>query len=192
MLNRLLLAYLRARARRAFSEEPLDFWQELGKVRTVLVAVPAMAGQPKALARVLNRLVQLFGPGQIRFLVRQGRNLPGEVEKGALWEVDPKELRFKRFPTHRLWQRVHTLRAEAFIDLHEEFDLLSAALAVASGARVRLCFAHEQRDPFFNLQVRTSPGLAPAKRYEKLIALLESCRTTRQEAPAGSAAAAQR
>ncbi|MDZ7391458.1 MAG: hypothetical protein ONB25_00960 [candidate division KSB1 bacterium] len=184
MLDKLLFAYLQARAKRLLSDEPQDFWHELGRVKTVLVALPNLPEETKALTRTVERIVELFGVSHVRFLSRQGQSLPKGIEETALWEVNPNELRFKRFPNRRLWQKIHALRADAFVDLHMEFDLPSAAMAVASGARVRLCFAHERRDPFFNLQVRTSPELSPAKRFDRLITLLESCRGSGDSASA--------
>ncbi len=176
MLTKLLLRYLRFLARRRAPEEPIYFWEELSKIKNALIALPSSAEEVKALDRLVERLTQFLAPGQVAFIALQGQALPRGVAPAQVIEVRPESLRFGRFPKQSLRAQVRARHADAFIDLHGDFDLVGAALAVASGARIRMCLAHEERDPFFNLQVRTSPSAAPAKRYQRLLALLEASR----------------
>jgi len=189
MLTKLLLKYLRVLARHSVPEEPMHFWEEIGRAKRVLVALPSSPDEVNALKRVVGRLVRVFTPGDIAFIALQGQQLPSEVEQSQTIQVSPDALRFKRFPRQGLRAQVKARHADAFIDLHCDFDLMSAALAVASGARVRICLAHEQREPFFNLEVRTAVTAPPARRYERLVKLLESWRAAKEPAtlpPAGT------
>lgn len=182
MLTKLLLRYLRFLARHSAPEEPMYFWDELAKVKTALIALPSSLEEIKALDRRLERLIKLFAPGEVAFIALQGQSLPRSVGLGQVIEVRPESLRFGRFPRQSLRAQVKARHTDAFIDLHCDFDLVSATLAVASGARIRMCLAHEERDPFFNLQVRTSRSAAPAKRYQRLLALLEASRVANHPA----------
>ncbi|MCR4439535.1 MAG: hypothetical protein QHJ34_13410 [bacterium] len=179
MLTKLLLAYLRFLARRSVAEEPIQFWDELRQATKATVALPCSPEDLKALRRVVGRLSQLFAPENLCFVVRQGELPPPGLIQGRLIEVGPDMLRFGHLPTARLRQRLRAQHVDAFIDLHHEFDLLSAALAVASGARIRVCLAHRLREPFYNLEVRTAAGVSPAKRYDRLLAVLEAARASK-------------
>lgn len=176
MLTKVLLTYLRFLARRGVAEEPIQFWDELREAKTAIVALGWSPDELKALRRVVSRLSQLFAPENLCFVARQGDSLPPGFIQGRLIEVGPEMLRFGRFPTARLRQQIRAQHVDAFIDLHRDFDLLSAALAVASGARIRVCFAHQLRDPFYNLEVRTGADVSPARRYDRLLAVVEAAR----------------
>ena len=93
-------------------------------------------------------------------------------QKCEIIRIDPQDVNRLSLPTTSLLHRVITRQYDVAIDLNLDFVLHTAYICKASRAKVRVGFAHDVSDVFFNVQFLLNMQRTPRVLYEKFAACL--------------------
>ncbi len=155
------------------TEEPISFTRAITEARHALVVLPLGTLELPPLVPVLEVLREKFQDKHITVVtVMHSVELMRTLPQGRFVRLDPTELSPFFLPRASMLQRMPRPAYDLAIDLNLDFKLPSGYICRESNARVRVGFAGEQSDLFYNFQFQTTavPG---KQRYQQLAAYLE-------------------
>ncbi len=158
-------------------DEPtvVDVPANLAAAKSIMVCAPRDPHAVAATSEFVRALRQVL-PAASLLLVWQPANA-GDLDASAADDVltiAAKDIGWHGLPKRWVVEQVDTSSFDLALDLSIDFDLVNAHLCRKSRAPLRACLFHPHRDPFFNLQVRTSSSMSIDNRYRALLRCLES------------------
>jgi hypothetical protein len=160
------LAFARYRDR----ADIIDVGEYLSKIATALILPPEHPEAFKAATQLLDDLRQRFT--QTQFYLLTPKALVDTLslnEQVRIISYDPTEIGFHGLPKDTLQQAIRSRHFDMVIDLNLEFNLIATFLCRVSEAKLRICLAHPERDPFYNFQLRVTDGNRVAEKYQSLL-----------------------
>jgi hypothetical protein len=109
------------------------------------------------------------------------------LERTDLVVVSSEDINWLGLPKKPVLLQLFVEDYDLAIDLSIEFDLVNAHLCRRSRAALRACLHHPQRDPFFNLQVRTPASMATEEKYHAVLRCLRTLLPHPQTGPVAEA-----
>ncbi len=155
------------------AEEPLSFTHAVTEARHALLVLPLQSLELVPIAPVLEVLREKFQDKHITVVTAMHSvELMHLLPQGRFVRIDPTEISPFFLPRRSMLQRMPRPAYDLAIDLNLDFKLPSGYICRESNARVRLGFAGEQSDLFYNFLIQTTavPG---KQRYKQLAAYLE-------------------
>jgi len=162
-------AYL-AYARRRDRNDIIDVGEYLSKITTALILPPDQLESFKSAVCIIDGLRQHFT--QTQFYLLTPKTCAGAVsldERVRLISYDVDEIGFHGLPKDKLQQAIRSRHFDMVIDLNLDFNLIATFLCRTSEARLRICFVHPARDPFYNFQIRALDGNSLEQKYQSLV-----------------------
>ena len=153
----------------------LSFPETFARSRRALVVFPEAPADVDAAAAVVRHLATYYGEGAIVVVVRQDlRAALATVPAVRLLSYDPKvDVNSWFIPRKEFLRRTRTTSYDVAFDLNVPLDLTGAFLCKASSAPLRVSFAKEQGDRFYNLQVHPRSMPAGPTAYRGFLRCLE-------------------
>lgn len=162
-------AYL-AYARRRDNADVIDVGGYLSRIATALILPPEQPENFKTATRLLNGLRQHFAQTQFYLLTpKTCTTLLALDEQVRIISYDIDEIGFHGLPKDKLQQAIRSRHFDMVIDLNLDFNLIATFLCRVSEAKLRICFVHPTRDPFYNFQMRTIDSSSLEQKYQSLI-----------------------
>lgn len=157
----------------------LDVAPALRQVMRLLICLPAEASDADAALAVIPGLAACLRARMITIVA-------GEASTAAcaalrlpvrVLTIGPEDGRWSGLPAARFVDRVKQEGVDAAIDLNPRLNLLTAALCVRTGARVRIGLQDRDSEPFFNIQLVVPPddpsGLSHRPFFLRLLRTVE-------------------
>jgi len=152
----------------------LEFTDAVRRSKRALVVLPGAAKDPSSLQWVIRYLVDRFAEGPLVIVVRQ--ELSSWLTSDKRYEVlSYGEADVGRWftPGSGLLRKVKKSTFDIALDLNPEFDLFSAFVCRESRAPVRVGFAKENADIFYNMQIQVDKASGVAGAYRSLLRCME-------------------
>ncbi len=149
------------------------FSSALSRSRRALVILPERPIDPSMLTQILGYLGNRFPSGSTVFIVREDlkSTLPASIAD-QVQTYSAEDLTSLFTPRSALLRKFKSSTFDVAFDLNREFSLTSAFLCKASSAPLRVSFAKENADTFYNLQVQTH-GTGTTSAYSNLLKCLD-------------------
>jgi hypothetical protein len=162
-------AYL-AYARRRDRNDVYDVGEYLSKIATALILPPEQPEHFKTAIRILDDLRQNFAQTQFYLLTPKAcTEMVSLDERIRLISYESEEIGFHGLPKDTLQQAIRSRHFDMVIDLNLDFNLIATFLCRTSEAKLRICFVHPARDPFYNFQIRALDSNSHAQKYQSLV-----------------------
>ncbi len=162
-------AYL-AYARRRDRTDVIDVGDYLSRIATALILPPEQPEPFKAATRILDGLRQNFAQTQFYLLTPKScANMVALDEQVRLISYDVDEIGFHGLPKDKLQEAIRSRHFDMVIDLNFDFNLIATFLCRTSEAKLRICFVHPARDPFYNFQMRAIDSNSLEQKYQSLV-----------------------
>jgi ADP-heptose:LPS heptosyltransferase len=162
-------AYL-AYARRRDRSDIIDVGEYLSKISTALILPPDNPEHFKIATRILDGLRQNFAQTHFYLLTPKAcSEFVALDERVRLISYDLDQIGFHGLPKDQLQQAIRSRHFDMVIDLNLEFNLIATFLCRASEAKLRICFVHPSRDPFYNFQMRAIDSSPLEQKYQSLV-----------------------
>ncbi|MDZ7290355.1 MAG: hypothetical protein ONB44_11995 [candidate division KSB1 bacterium] len=162
-------AYL-AYARHRDHTDIIDVGEYLSKIATTLILPPEQPEHFKAAIGILDGLRQIFAQTQFYLLTpKTCTDMVSLDEHVRVISYDASEIGFHGLPKDKLQQAIRSRHFDMVIDLNLEFSLVATFLCRASEAKLRICFVHPARDPFYNFQIRALDSNTLEQKYQSLV-----------------------
>lgn len=141
--------------------EVINFGELDHRMGSGLILLPANLEEIEIILNKLDDLSRCFPDASFTYVIRDthSANLPEPVRQHTI-EINQDHLNAFGLPNKRFFKNLPQAKFDFLIDLNRDFNLCAAYISSKSGARMRICFGHPQRDPFYNFQV-FSPGELP-------------------------------
>lgn len=162
-------AYL-AYARRRDRTDIIDVGEYLSRIATALILPPEQPEHFKAATRILEGLRQNFAQTQFYLLTpKTCANMVALDEHVRIISYDADEIGFHGLPKDKLQQAIRSRHFDMVIDLNFDFNMIATFLCRTSEAKLRICFVHPSRDPFYNFQMRAIDSNSLEQKYQSLV-----------------------
>jgi hypothetical protein len=162
-------AYL-AYARRRDRNDIIDVGGYLSKITTALILPPEQPEHFKTATRILDGLRQNFAQTHFYLLTpKPCAALVSLDDRVRVIAYDLDQIGFYGLPKDDLQQEIRSRHFDMVIDLNLEFNLIATFLCRASEAKLRICFVHPSRDPFYNFQMRVIDSSSLEQKYQRLV-----------------------
>jgi ADP-heptose:LPS heptosyltransferase len=162
-------AYL-AYARRRDRNDIIDVGEYLSKIATALILPPDQPEHFKTAIRIIDDLRQNFAQTQFYLLTPKAcAEMVSLDERVRLISYNIDEIGFHGLPKDTLQQAIRSRHFDMVIDLNLDFNLIATFLCRTSEAKLRICFVHPARDPFYNFQMRAIDSNSLEQKYQSLI-----------------------
>ncbi len=174
-MEKLAIAFLKMTTRFSKNRPVIDIFGTLAEAKSVLVFMPKKLEDFGIARKLMSKLVEDFAPARLIFVMKpQYRSLlNGEQNYGIIF-VSERDVNFWGLPKKEIRKKVLATASDIAIDLNNDFDLPSTYLCLISRAPLKICFDHEQREPFYNFYFRTPADISLNSKYKKLIHYLKS------------------
>jgi hypothetical protein len=152
----------------------MNFTDVLTRSRRALVILPESSLDGESVSTLFRYLLRKFSSEGMTVLIRDDQLF-------ALASTPPlKTLTYSKHdinvwfvPRRHLLQRIDTNMFDVAFDLNIGFSLPSAFLCKASNAQLRVSFAKQEGDRFYNFQVRTKGATSNTQKYRSLLKCLD-------------------
>jgi hypothetical protein len=152
----------------------MNFTDVLTRSRRALVILPESVLDSESISTLFRYLLRKFSPEGMEVLIRHDhlfsmastpplKTLTYSNEDINTWFV----------PRKNLLQRIESHSYDVALDLNIGLSLTSAFLCKASKAPLRVSFAKQSGDQFYNFQVKTKGGNGTPRTYRNLIKCLD-------------------
>ncbi len=156
--KRIGMSYTRFHFRRK-REAPMQFTDILSRSRRALVIFPETVLDSESSQTLPRYFLRKFAPGSVLFVIRQdllSSIAAGPTAKIAIYSESDVNTWF--IPRDTLLRKVKTSTFDVVVDLNLELALPSAFVCRETDAPLRIGFAKESGDAFYNFQVQPRYG----------------------------------
>jgi ADP-heptose:LPS heptosyltransferase len=155
-------------------DEVMSFSNAISTSKTVLLILPLNTHDMQPVSMVIEFFKRRFRSEDIT-VVSTGHpiDILRALPRSQFIHIVQGEIGFLFMPRKELMRRIKGRPHDLAIDLNLDFLLPSGYICKASGARVRIGFADQRADIFYNLQVKADPTLARKQVYTRLATCLE-------------------
>lgn len=178
-MENITIPFLKIAAQLRKSKHVVDVFSTLLEARSILVFMPDKLEDFGIARKYIVKLLNDFPKAEFQFVVRKSYHsfLNGDKNYGTIF-VAPKDVNFFGLPKKGLKQKILSTKYDIAIDLNDDFHLLSTYLCQRSRASLKICFDHNDREPFYNFYFRTRLNESLENKYKKLMKYLTSCVTS--------------
>ncbi|MGB2870102.1 MAG: hypothetical protein WBD36_16765 [Bacteroidota bacterium] len=155
-------------------DEAIRFTEAVSRARRALVLFPESALDWESTQTVLKYLSRRFASGSMLLLVRDDlkANVGGaQAVKTVTYTLQDVNTWF--VPRGQLLRKMKTSTFDIAVDLNFGLALPSAFLCRQSNAPLRVSFAKEQGDQFYNFQIQTRATSSNPTAYRSLLRCLD-------------------
>jgi hypothetical protein len=157
-------------ARYKDSADVIDVGEYLSRIATALILPPESPEDFKSATALLDDLRQRFAQTQFYLLTpKVFSDMVSLDEQVRIISYDATEIGFHGLPKDTLQQAIRSRHFDMVIDLNLEFNLIATFLCRVSEAKLRICLAHPDREPFYNFQVRAIDSNSVQDKYQSLL-----------------------
>lgn len=159
---------------RKFEDIQFDFTDAVRRAKRALVILPGTAKDPASVQWVVRYLVDRFAAGSLIIVARQ--DLASWLTPDTRYEI----LSYGRddigrwfTPGSGLLRKLKKSTFDVAVDLNPDFDLFSAFVCRASLAPLRVGFAKDNADVFYNFQIQVGKSSGIAGAYRSFLRCME-------------------
>ena len=174
-MEKITIPFLKISARLRKSNHVVDVIGTLAGAQSILVFMPDNLEDFGIARKYISKLTDDFSGAQFHLVMRQSYRslLNGAMDYGTIF-VSDRDVNFWGLPKKQLKQKILATKYDIVIDLNNEFYLPGTYLCLKSRASLKICFDHENREPFYNFYYRTQANESLDNKYQKLIQYLRS------------------
>ena len=175
LIEKLITPLLRINARLKIGKNAINFFDVIAEARSILIVMPTKLEDFGIARNYLAEIKGIFPNARILLILRdQYRNLLNNSNEYGTIFVTHRNINFLGMPKKELLQKVSAANYDIAIDLNHNFHLLSTYLVLKSGAVLRVCLGHREREPYYNFSFRYSVGEQLDVMYRKLFKYLNA------------------
>lgn len=159
---------------RGNKDRVIRFTDSMARSRTALILLPKELPDASAVRWILRYLKDRYQDGKL--VVFAKNTMASQIEGDLAQEIltyDDHDLNLWFIPRARLRHILKKSTFDVAIDLSTDFELPNAFLCRESQALLRVSFAKERGDGFYNFQVQTNSKENVTVAYRNLIKCLE-------------------
>jgi hypothetical protein len=152
----------------------MNFTDALTRSRRALVIFPDSPLDSDSASTLLRYLLRKFTPEGIMMLIRDDHL--GVFTSTPTWKTvtySRDDINRWFVPRRELLQKMETNTYDVALDLNLNLSLPSAFLCKASNAPLRVSFAKQDGDQFYNFQVQTKKSAGFSHSYRSLLKCLD-------------------
>jgi len=147
-----------------------DFFRN---ARAILIALPVGYDDAVLAGKALSMLHERMLPMKITVIHSSTRATPLSIlPRSEVVRIDPADINRFLLPRRPLLQRILPQSYDVAVDLNLDFVLHTAYICKATRAGVRVGFARNGADSFFNVQIDVDRHRAPEVLYERVATFL--------------------
>ncbi len=151
----------------------INFFDRLASVRSIIVYLPEEKKYFDAVVGEMDRLKKIYPIASITLLYHRNNMIPTAFSgRFTLVEWSSEDANGYGAPRVELKRKLFRSPCDMIIDLNPEYHFFFACLSQASGAPIRIGFAHPQGDDFYNLVFRPKSLQDLAKATSSLLKYL--------------------
>jgi ADP-heptose:LPS heptosyltransferase len=175
--TRLRVGMIYARFHFRRSKDPvLRFTEAISRARRALVILPDATKDITSIQWIVRNLAERFSSGSLTVVANPDQMQWIKNDGGSRYQIlsyDPRDISTWFVPRQELLGRVKRSTFDVAFDLNVGFVLHSAFLCRESKAPLRVSFAKNHADEFYNFQVNTIATNSLAVAYRNLVRCME-------------------
>lgn len=174
-LEKIITPFLKFLAKFRIKPIVVNVFATLAEARTILILMPDELDDFGIALKHLVSVQKIFLNARIVLVLRDSyKNLVPDSSKYGMIIVAPKDVNLLGLPKKELVAELMASNYDIAIDLNYRFHLLSTYLCQKSGASLRICLEHSEREPFYNFSIRSSNTDKLEKKYQNLFKYLSA------------------
>lgn len=165
-----------ARFRFRKTEDPvMSFTEAVSTARRAMLIMPLRKREFLPTVLVIDFLKRQFREENLTILSDDhGREAVRMLPRSHFIHLLNDEISPLFLPRHPLLYRVQERRCDLVVDLNLDFLLPSAYICKESNARVRIGFARQHAETFYNFMIQPDPRLERKHLYDRMAAFLHN------------------
>jgi ADP-heptose:LPS heptosyltransferase len=154
-------------------DKVLTFTDAVKRARSVMVILPSERTHSELLRPLMQFIQSRFWGGNLTIIVpEEARPVERQLPRCDVIHLRQDDIGSFALPKKSIIHRIQQNEYDLVLDLNLEFFLPAAYLCKASRSRLRVGFATEYADTFFNFQIKTDATRNVKKVYERFAACL--------------------
>ncbi|HTR80317.1 MAG TPA: hypothetical protein VMM58_01725 [Bacteroidota bacterium] len=147
-----------------------EFTRVYSDAHTALVIVPENSEHRALAIPLLTSLQNKFRGNKMTIVIYDSfRDLSSSLAHCEVFPMTKSNIGFFYLPKKKAVQRLSRQRFDVVFDLNIPMVLPAAYLCRSVNARLKVGFAKEDGDKFYNFQLKTSYPLSPQRSFEQLL-----------------------
>ncbi len=174
-MEKIIISFLIVTTKFRKSDYVVDVFSTLAEAHSILLFMPDKLEDFGVARKFIEKLMDDFSNAKFQLVMRVGYGslLNGDKKYGTIF-VSDKDVNFWGLPKKELVRKIIAAEYDIVIDLNDDFHLLSTYLCLKSRAKLKICFDHENREPFYNFFFRARENTTLNTKYKKLIQYLKN------------------
>lgn len=153
--------------------KPMSFSNTFTNAKTALVIIPESAEQRTVVAQMIILLQNKFQGNRLTLVVNDGhRNFSNTINRSNVTTIKNEHLNYFFLPKKSELATVLSQKFDLVLDLNFSLVPSAAYLCRAINAPVKVGFAQEHADAYYNFQFNAAPNRNAKMRYEQLFRTL--------------------
>jgi ADP-heptose:LPS heptosyltransferase len=175
-MKNLVIAFLKLQAKFIKRNRIVDVFGTFDDAQAMLILMPDILEDFGIARKFIRTLTESFSKAKLHFVMRSSFKslLDSNLNYGTIFVADRDE-NYMGLPKKDLKQRILATKFDIAIDLNNDFHLLSTYLCQISGAKLRICFDNNDREPFYNFYFRSQTHKNLEDKYKRFIQYLCAC-----------------
>jgi ADP-heptose:LPS heptosyltransferase len=154
---------------RKLNDTVVHFTTGVRDARKLLLVLPLDSTESEPVKPVIELLRDRFSGAHITAITpMHSVELIRMLPPGTFIKLEDKDISSFFLPRSEFMHQIQGTEYDAAFDLNLDFQLTSGYIARASNARIRVGFASDRAEAFYNFIVRTEPGLSRPARYKRM------------------------
>lgn len=167
------LSYSRLHFRRN-RDRILNFTDALTRARKALIIFPESTPDSESTSTLFRYLLRKFSSEDLMVLLRNNQlHAMASIPRVKTLVYSSDDISTWFVPRRDLVKKMEINSFDLALDLNVEFSLPGAFLCKASNAPLRVSFAKQNGDQFYNLQVQTKRAAISSQSYRSLLKCLD-------------------
>ncbi len=175
-MKTIIILLLKLQAKLAKRNRIVDVFGTFDDAQAMLILMPDILEDFGIARKFIRTLTESFSKAKLHFVMRSSFKslLDSNLNYGTIFVADRDE-NYMGLPKKDLKQRILATKFDIAIDLNNDFHLLSTYLCQISGAKLRICFDNNDREPFYNFYFRSQTHKNLEDKYKRFIQYLCAC-----------------
>lgn len=175
-MKNLIVSLLKLQAKFVKRDRVVDVFSTFTDARSIMILMPDILEDFGIARKFLRKLTESFSKAKLHLVMRSSfKNLlDGSLYHGTIFVAD-RDANYMGLPKKDLKQRILATKFDIAIDFNNNFHLLSTYLSHLSGAKLRICLDHSDREPFYNFCFRSQPHKDLEDKYNRFVSYLCGC-----------------
>lgn len=155
---------------RKYNYPQTEFTKVYSNARTALVIVPEDSEHRSLAIPVLTSLQNKFRGNKLTIVIYDSfRDLSSSLAHCEVFPMTKENISFFFLPKRRAVQKLSRQKFDIALDLNIPMVLSAAYMCRSVNAALKVGFAKEDGDKFYNFQLKTSHQKSPQRSYEQLL-----------------------